>query len=463
MLTARTQLLLLTYTAFHKAKYIDNSSNQHLDILYGVDQQRIRTQFYDAGSSLPQKTKYFAASYEKEITPRSTREINYINTPYGVLAAYIRLNNTENMYYLYKDHLGSITAITNATGTVVERRSFDAWGRMRNPDDWSYINIPPMTILERGYTGHEHLEAFGLINMNGRMYDPLIGRMLSPDPYVPNTTNSQDYNRYTYVRNNPLKYTDPDGEFILSFLSGLIRGLIQHKPPFKVAWQTMVNEAKIFKGLFVGNPLQILSRFTWEAPQTILGYSFANTSNYFGQVDEVDYWGGATTLSGDYWGQGDGAAVTLGSYITGGQDLKADPNNATFQHEYGHYLQSQSLGLFYLPIIGIPSLNSASNKSKDYSHKHFYTEQDANKRAFKFLYGKMGDDLEWNAKSNPILDKNWNHYSPTMITPATSNYINSTFSKKYAYQGIDDSYWRHIKGGKKTSVGRLSDLLLLYK
>jgi len=68
--------------------------------------------------------------------------------------------------------------------------------------------------FSRGYTGHEHMDMFGLINMNGRMYDPIIGRMLSPDPYVPNGTYTQDFNRYMYARNNPLSYVDPDGEFI---------------------------------------------------------------------------------------------------------------------------------------------------------------------------------------------------------------------------------------------------------
>jgi len=215
----------ISYTAFHKADTIHNDSNQRLVIDYGVDQQRTRTRLYD--NNQLQKTKYFAASYEKEVSASNTREINYISTPYGTLAAYIKENNNAGqIYYLYKDHLGSITAITNATGTVVERRSFDAWGRLRNPDNWNYTNIPTMTILERGYTGHEHLFGFGLINMNGRMYDPLIGRMLSPDPYVPNATNTQDFNRYTYARNNPLKYTDPDGEWIHIPIMAAIGGIM---------------------------------------------------------------------------------------------------------------------------------------------------------------------------------------------------------------------------------------------
>ncbi|NCA86836.1 MAG: RHS repeat-associated core domain-containing protein, partial [Clostridia bacterium] len=67
-------------------------------------------------------------------------------------------------------------------------------------------------LFARGYTGHEHLDEFGLINMNGRMYDPLLGRMLSPDNYVQAPDNSQNFNRYSYAMNNPLVYTDPDGE-----------------------------------------------------------------------------------------------------------------------------------------------------------------------------------------------------------------------------------------------------------
>jgi len=159
--------------------------------------------------------QYFATNYEKTVdhTNGTTREINYINTPYGTLAAFIKEgNNAGQMYYLYKDHLGSITHITNSSGAVEETRSFDAWGRMRNPTDWTYNNVPKMTILDRGYTGHEHLPLFGLINMNGRMYDPLIGRMLSPDPYTHGIAGTQGFNRYSYALNNPLKFTDPSGE-----------------------------------------------------------------------------------------------------------------------------------------------------------------------------------------------------------------------------------------------------------
>ena len=107
--------------------------------------------------------------------------------------------------------MGSILTVTDANAAIVAEQSFDAWGRNRNPNDWSYNNIPTVPAwLYRGYTGHEHLPQFGLINMNGRMYDPVLGRMLSPDNYV--GAGTQGFNRYTYAHNNPLKFTDPSGE-----------------------------------------------------------------------------------------------------------------------------------------------------------------------------------------------------------------------------------------------------------
>ncbi len=76
----------------------------------------------------------------------------------------------------------------------------------------------PILFLGRGYTGHEHIPWFGLINMNARLYDPAIGRFLSPDPYVQAPDFTQNLNRYSYCLNNPFKYSDPNGEFIISTL-----------------------------------------------------------------------------------------------------------------------------------------------------------------------------------------------------------------------------------------------------
>ena len=64
---------------------------------------------------------------------------------------------------------------------------------------------------DRGFTSHEHLPWFNLINMNGRLYDPLVGRFLSADNVIQDPTSTQNFNRYSYCLNNPLKYTDVSG------------------------------------------------------------------------------------------------------------------------------------------------------------------------------------------------------------------------------------------------------------
>lgn len=126
------------------------------------------------------------------------------------------------MYYTATDNLGSINLIVDGTtGDIVDDISYDAWGRFRNPYDWTYDNITLSSITDRGYTGHEHMTAFNLINMNGRVYDPYTSQFLSPDPFIQDPANPQNYNRYSYVLNNPLKYTDP---------SGYIRDKKRYKP-----------------------------------------------------------------------------------------------------------------------------------------------------------------------------------------------------------------------------------------
>jgi RHS repeat-associated protein len=124
----------------------------------------------------------------------------------------VRTNGSDAMYYVHTDHLGSLNSIYTATGTKIAEQSFDAWGRKRNPTNWLYTSIatPPAWLI-RGYTGHEHLPQFGLINMNARLYEPLLAHVVSPDNYVQAPDFTQSYNRYSYCINNPLKYTDPSG------------------------------------------------------------------------------------------------------------------------------------------------------------------------------------------------------------------------------------------------------------
>ena len=99
----------------------------------------------------------------------------------------------------------------------MERLSYDAWGKRRNPNgtDDTTNNLQAVN-TDHGYTGHEHFDAAGLIHMNGRVYDPRLGRFIEADPYIQAPGNLQSFNRYTYVRNNPFFYTDPSGYLSLS-------------------------------------------------------------------------------------------------------------------------------------------------------------------------------------------------------------------------------------------------------
>ncbi len=109
--------------------------------------------------------------------------------------------------------------------SLLQELSFGAWGDRRNPAIWrSFTGTPPEPLFDRGFTGHEHLYAFGLINMNGRMYDPLVSRMLSPDNFIQAPDFSQSFNRYSYCYNNPLVYIDPDGEWVNLVVGAFIGG-----------------------------------------------------------------------------------------------------------------------------------------------------------------------------------------------------------------------------------------------
>lgn len=114
----------------------------------------------------------------------------------------------------YYDAQGSLIALVDANGSVVQRYAYDPWGRRVDPDDWTQDDTQAdLYHINRGYTIHEHLREFGLINMNGRVFDPAVAQFLSPDDYVQDADNWLNYNRYAYCLNNPLKYTDPSGEY----------------------------------------------------------------------------------------------------------------------------------------------------------------------------------------------------------------------------------------------------------
>ena len=120
----------------------------------------------------------------------------------------------ENFYQMERDNIGNIVAIYDLFHRKVFEAEYDAWGKQTVIKDEICFN--------HGFTGHEMLPGVDLIHMDGRVYDPAIGRFLSPDNYVQLPENSQSFNRYSYCINNPLKYTDPDGQIFGLALSAII-------------------------------------------------------------------------------------------------------------------------------------------------------------------------------------------------------------------------------------------------
>lgn len=399
----------MTYNALSLPESI-TENGYTTEFTYNGRGERIQSYFYKEEMNSPVEgvvridleNKYYLGNiYERHIDNNDERIILYLGgDAYSSPAAFVLDNQYgPHISYICRDHLGSITNLVSEHYT--KKYSYDAWGNMRSPYDGELyfpgLGMHDHLYLGRGYTGHEHLGYYGLINMNARLYEPILGRFLSPDPFVQMPDYSQNFNRYAYCLNNPLKYTDASGEFIFSiinaakdlFMNTFIRVWDQGFNAWSNSenWHSTQMAFKIDLGLFKGDFKQIVSRFTWELPQNILGYGLAQAHNLFNDVKSVTYYGGATAVerySRPDFGNEYGSAITLGSYISGKRGLQADPYNPLFQHEYGHYLQSQSWGLMYLGKVGIPSALSAWLSD---SGEHLYNpiEQDANARAFEYF------------------------------------------------------------------------------
>jgi RHS repeat-associated protein len=172
------------------------------NFVYGPEHQRVRQSRKDGSSSI------YAGAQETEVKDDVTTVRTY--WPMGIGFETDKLGSTQ-LYWVHHDRIGSVVAITDANGKLVESTAYDAWGKRRDLTSNATPDTLDGVIDNKGYTGHEMLDQLDLVHMNGRVYDPLTAKFLSGDPLVQDPTNGQNYNRYSYVLNNPTNLTDPTG------------------------------------------------------------------------------------------------------------------------------------------------------------------------------------------------------------------------------------------------------------
>ena len=221
---------ILSWTAYDQTATISSAqANSKVGFDYGPNRERIRRLDYAAALSTSAETvTHFVGGAEVRWTVNSsTNGANVLQEVRRYLGGIIIVQRgtgtaqTIRREYLLTDAQGSTYAVLDDYGMPINasaRMSFDPFGRRRAADDW--LTATPWSVAlgselkdttRRGYTGHEQVDAVGIIHMGGRIYDPILGRFLQADPFVQAPGNSQSLNRYSYVFNNPMAYTDPTG------------------------------------------------------------------------------------------------------------------------------------------------------------------------------------------------------------------------------------------------------------
>ncbi|RTZ03569.1 DUF4237 domain-containing protein [Flavobacterium bomense] len=358
--------LNVSYNTFKSPVQIEETGVDKISFTYNDDNSR-STMFYGGMQEdklQRQYRKHYSADGSMEIKQNMTTGVlefvTYIGGD-GYTAPIVLKSDgtTQNYLYLHRDYQGSILAITNAIGQVLEKRLFDAWGTIAKVQDGAGNTLNGLTILDRGYTGHEHLQSVGLIHMNGRLYDLKLHRFLQPDNYVQDPSNTQNFNRYGYCINNPLKYTDINGEWfgIDDAIAGVIGGLVNLGVNI---WQGNIhNIGQGFAAFGAGAAAGVLSLYGpagWAAGGAIVG----GTNAWLSGTDPVKgaLMGGVTGLVGGQLGQW--ASGAIGNVVVNGIKVTSPILQGTI---IGSLSSGATGGVmsFSMSLIGGANLNDAFN------------------------------------------------------------------------------------------------------
>ena len=309
---------------------------------YGPDRDRYRRidRVARQGTTVSEQTTHYAGTVERirradgSVQTRRHLDGEAIVT---VTENAVTVEDTER--YLFKDHLGSTDLIADRAGAVVQAMSFDAFGLRRSADGFESFAASERAGFDtstttRGFTGHEGLDAVRLVHMNGRVYDPLIGRFVSADPHIPAPHLTQSYNRYSYAMNNPLSYVDPDGFFfrkLLRVVVTIVVYVLPLSPEVKFAVNTLLQSAIAFLP-DLGRVSQAYGQGSPSTVSILRGPAGSQSgrlciaANCFDAPAEVQATLGGT-VSGEYPGMPNGAVTNAYlAALTGSPDSQTGAN-----------------------------------------------------------------------------------------------------------------------------------------
>jgi RHS repeat-associated protein len=211
----RPATLQTVWTSFNKPSTVQSPEGM-MQYFYDADHVRVKKVKATGPSSAPSgvwSTTIFAgAGYEKRIGA-TTDHVYTVSAGGRAIAEMIwrEQANLAEWRYLHSDPQGSVSRTTDAVGSLKESTSSDVWGVRRNAD-WTVMGAPTLPPDTRvGFTGQQYDDELGVIDMHGRSYDPLFKRFTSADSLIPNPSYGPALNRYAYVYDNPLLFTDPSG------------------------------------------------------------------------------------------------------------------------------------------------------------------------------------------------------------------------------------------------------------
>ncbi|WP_444910107.1 FG-GAP-like repeat-containing protein [Microbulbifer sp. TRSA005] len=359
----------IRYTTFDKASWI-KKGNHTTEFLYGPSHSRYYRKDTNSSNGEVTETWYIGGieRIQKSSAPNEIEWKRQLGTAvYTVKTDLAYAVQSTDKLFLYKDHLGSMDLITDKAGNVKQEMSFDAWGQRRNTANWNALSLSALSNFDhsrttRGYTGHEMLDEVGLIHMNGRIYDPRLGRFMQADPFIQAAADTQMYNRYSYVRNNPLNATDPSGYFFEKLLrpfKKVIRGFMR----------TIGQDASSFLGNIVSSfcgPYKAACQAVWSYDQA---RAFGADPKQARQVAAISgasawafqkapQWAGANTLAKSTADQT--IRVGANAYVNGTQFAKLIAIHGVIggvQAElsggkFGHGFASAGVVKAFAPVIG---------------------------------------------------------------------------------------------------------------